>query len=350
MHPSLRILFFLLLFCTGSLRLSAQDLHYSLIDFMPTWLNPSLTGAYEGTARIGGLYRDQNIGGLSERGYQTPGFYLDAPLLMLGKKAWLGVGGLIINDQVGFARLQHFHGMASASYHRILSQNRKGQRTVLSFGLNGGIINRGLDLSRQEIILAEEQETNIGGGGLGIGAGLDRTRIDNNSAVSFGLGANLARTIDETRNFRVGISARQIFEVANQGLNTPVRPMSLSLQGAYRQLLNQQYLIEPQAFFQTSGGGFLAAQVQGMGGMLMGSKKDRILKAGLGVRLPARFVYPMVGYEVKDLRIAAAFDISANQLQSNAEGFQRGFELAFQYIIKYYKKPNVERIILCPQI
>ncbi|MEL6925345.1 MAG: type IX secretion system membrane protein PorP/SprF, partial [Bacteroidota bacterium] len=33
--------------------------HFSLFDFTPLTLNPAQTGAYEGSVRIGGLYRDQ---------------------------------------------------------------------------------------------------------------------------------------------------------------------------------------------------------------------------------------------------------------------------------------------------
>ena len=58
----------------------------------------------------------------------------------------------------------------------------------------------------------------------------------------------------------------------------------------------------------------------------------------------------MIGYEIGDLKLAAALDISANGLQTNAEGFQRGIEIGAQYIIKVYKQPKVQRGILCPQI
>ena len=331
----------------------AQDLHFSLLDFVPTWVNPALTGAYEGTARVGGLYRDQNIAAGNSRAYQTPSVYVDAPLLMLGKRAWLGVGGTLIQDNAGLARLNTTWAQGAASYHVILNENaRRRERTVLSLGLQGGILARGADLSSGDIVLQEEQATGLGGGGLGQGGGMER-QGDNFNASGFdlGLGASLARRLDAERTFRVGAAVRHLiapdYALVSADAN---RPTTVSLQGAYAQLLSEEYLIEPQAFVQTTGGGFFAAQVQGTVGKYFGDDKRRLVKAGLGVRLPARFVYPMVGMDVGDLKIAAAFDISANQLQTNAEGFQRGFEIGVQYVVKIYKEPEVERVILCPQI
>ncbi len=331
--------------------LGAQDLHYSLLDLMPTWVNPAMTGGFEGTARVGGLYRDQNTSPGNTRNYQTPGFYIDAPIVMLGKKAWLGVGGTVIQDVAGQARLQTTSAMGSASYHRILAQGRE-DRTVLSFGLQGGILARRADLSSREIVLAEEQATGLGGGGLGIGNGVERQNPDlNNGGFDLGFGVTLARRLDEARNFRIGATVRHLIG-PTYTLTQPDgnRPATVSVQAAYRQLVNERYVIEPQAFVQTTGGGFFAAQVQGMAGLYLGEDKNRLVKAGLGVRLPARFVYPMVGVDIGDLKVAAAFDISANQLQSNAEGLQRGIEIGVQYLIKIYKQPQVERVILCPQI
>ncbi|MFK8056919.1 MAG: PorP/SprF family type IX secretion system membrane protein [Saprospiraceae bacterium] len=347
--PLLRSLCLCLAVSTVSL-LQAQDLHYSLLEFMPTWVNPGLTGAYEGTARIGGVYRDQQVRSLSENTYQTPGFYVDAPIVMLGKKAWLGVGGTLIADKAGFADLTSTYAQASASYHRILNKGRN-TRTVFSFGVKGGVLNRSADFSSDRIKLEEETETTFGGGGFPLLGGLDRMGDPSSTGIDIGAGASLARQLDAERNFRVGISARHILQpdyALNQGGGKQTRPTSISLQGAYRQLLDDKYLIEPTIFLQTTETAS-AAQLQGMFGMYMGEESDKLIKFGLGVRLPARFVYPMVGFDYKDFKVAASFDLNANGLQA-ADGLQSGFEIGVQYIIKIYKEPKVDRVILCPQI
>jgi len=84
----------LLLFCSilffGSTQ--AQDIHWTMFDMSPLTLNPAFTGAYEGTFRVGGIYRSQ--WNSFTTGFETPSVYVDAPILMIGKKSWLAVGGI----------------------------------------------------------------------------------------------------------------------------------------------------------------------------------------------------------------------------------------------------------------
>ena len=51
------LLFFLTVFFCQDI--VAQDIHWTMYDMSPLTLNPANTGAYEGTFRIGGIYRDQ---------------------------------------------------------------------------------------------------------------------------------------------------------------------------------------------------------------------------------------------------------------------------------------------------
>ena len=336
----------------------AQDIHYSLADFMPTWLNPALAGAYEGTARVGGIYRDQSRG-FFDQAYQTPGFYVDAPILTLGKKqkAWLGVGGLLISDRVGVAALGTTYIEGGASVHFVVDETRSSRR-VVSVGLRGGVLQRSADLSGEDIILAEEQEVAVGGGGLGVGMGLERGGAGgmlNSSGIDIGFGVSLAEQLDEDRNFRVGVSGRHLtqpdYMLSTRG--EAKRDLTIGAQAQYRQLLDDKYVIEPALFAQYTASQ-LELQVQGMVGGYLGAESDKLVKVGLGIRAPLNYVYPMVGFEYKDLRLAAAFDIATNGLQQAADGdtdfFPTGFEIAAQYIIKIYKQPKVEPVILCPQI
>ncbi len=350
-------------------QLCGQDLHYSLAEFNPHWLNPGLTGAYEGTARVGGIYRDQ-WRGLVEDAYQSPTVYGDAPIAMLGKKGWLGVGAMIANDAAGNAKLVTRYIQGSAAIHRILSEGRGGSKTVLSFGVQGGVIQRSVNTTGAGIILNDEQDASIGGGGVGQGGSPDRLDGASVSGIDFAAGVSLGRQLDENRNFRIGASARHVSQpkfglltgepipATPPNPNPPTappggrddarRPVTIGVQAAYRQLLGSKLLIEPMAFAQTTAG-FAEAQAQGMVGRYFGLDDKYLLKAGLGVRLPARFVYPMVGVEVGNLKVAASFDISANGLQQ-ASGLQSAFEVGVSYIFKVYKEPVVEEVILCPQI
>ena len=329
----------------------AQDLHFSLVDYVPLWQNPALAGAYSGTVRVGALYRDQ-WGAVLGESYKTPSAFVDAPIVMLGEKAWLGVGGHLITDRAGFARLTTTSIQAAASYHRVLAESRRGpERTVLSLGLAGGLLQRGADLSGEDLVLAEEQEVAFGGGGVGVGGSLDRRDDLSASGLDLGFGVSLARVLDEDRTFRVGASARHLTTPGYGLLDSAnvQRPTTFAAQAAYRQALGTQLLLEPTAFLQTTRGGGVETQVRATVGMRIGDEDDRILRAGLGVRLPTRFVYPTIGYQQGDLRVAASFDVSANGLQ-RVDGLANAFEVAVRYVFKVYKQPKVEPALLCPQI
>ncbi len=120
-------------------KLSAQDIHYSLYNMSPLTLNPALTGAFSGTARIGGIYRDQWANVIGNQ-FVTPSFYVDAPIIRgFGKKDWVGVGFTMFTDKAGSLSLQTAASMLSASYH--LSLNKKGT-SILTLGVQGGSVQR----------------------------------------------------------------------------------------------------------------------------------------------------------------------------------------------------------------
>jgi len=342
--------------------LQAQDLVFTLADFVPMWTNPSLTGAYSGTARVGGLYRDQSRG-FNVDAFQTPTFYVDAPLIYVGKKkkSWLGVGGMVISDTKGAASLSDTYLEGGVALHRIFNERRKS-RSVFSVGLRGGVLQRAADLENRALVLAEEQDIGLGGGGLGVGSGLDRQLDPNASGVDIALGVSLARTIDEDRNFRIGLTAQHL-TVPDVALTRQeyTRSLTYGAQAQYRQLIGDQYLFEPAMFAQFTSS-VATAQVQASLGTYLGIEKDKLLKVGLGFRAP-RQAYTLVGFEVGDLKIAAAFDIYTGGPQSVTQGFANNpdapvnsklfnsaFELGLAYIIKIYKEPKVSPVILCPQI
>src|SRR3954463_15702477 len=58
--PFISRLLTLLLFIAGAQALRAQvDPHFSQYYVYPSWLNPALTGAFDGDYRISGIYRNQ---------------------------------------------------------------------------------------------------------------------------------------------------------------------------------------------------------------------------------------------------------------------------------------------------
>ena len=110
---------FILFAITGTVQ--AQDIHYSLYNMSPLTLNPAHTGAYNGTYRIGGIYRDQ-YRSITSQQFSTPMIYIDAPIATLGKKQlhWLGIGGMFYQDNAGLAALKTNSFQLSAALHLAL--------------------------------------------------------------------------------------------------------------------------------------------------------------------------------------------------------------------------------------
>ena len=83
---------------------NAQDIHFTQFDMSPITLNPAMSGAFKGTFRIGGIYRDQ-WASVIENQYRTPSFYIDVPAFRgFGKKDWVGIGVSFLNDQSAYQK------------------------------------------------------------------------------------------------------------------------------------------------------------------------------------------------------------------------------------------------------
>ena len=156
----LLLLFFAII---SLLPLTAQDIHNSLYNMSPLTLNPALTGAFEGTARIGGIYRAQDFALDGGDGYSTPSFYVDAPIFKgFGKRDWIGVGMMFYQDNAGRLNLKTTTSQLSGSYH--LSMDKKAEN-ILTFAVQWGSVNRGIDPSLGEY--SDTYDTSFGGLGSG---------------------------------------------------------------------------------------------------------------------------------------------------------------------------------------
>jgi len=127
----------LLIFST--LKMAAQDIHFSQFNNSPANLNPALTGVFPGDLRFIGNYRSQ--WGSVPVPYQTFSGAFDTKLFhsKLGKNAFLGWGVVFNNDVAGDADLTLSQVGGNIAYTRQLSgsvlatvgvQLMAGQRSV----------------------------------------------------------------------------------------------------------------------------------------------------------------------------------------------------------------------------
>ncbi len=134
----------LLLVCIAMLAMG-QDEHFSQFYAIPTHMNPALTGAYEGTYRMGIIYRDQWNNAL-ESPYNTFAFGGDTRLNInffnLSKNDHFGVGVLFISDRFREFNTTANQLTASAAYHKKLD-DRKSK--FLGAGIKLGVIQRNVN-------------------------------------------------------------------------------------------------------------------------------------------------------------------------------------------------------------
>ncbi len=343
-------LLLLMLIVHATATLSAQDIHYSLYNMSPLTLNPALTGAFSGTARIGGIYRDQWSSVVGGNKFATPSFYVDAPIIRgFGKKDWVGVGFSMMTDKAGSLKLQTASSQLSASYH--LSLNKKGT-SILTLGVQGGSVQR---RSKDPLVEVFEDEfgTGIGGGGLGAGNSVDNPE-GSASYLDFAAGLMLRSKLNDVAAMELGVSYGHLTKpdyallqaMGGTGSTSDAgkRPPRITAHGRYDQQLNDKWSVSPTFLYQSTSSASEFALQAWAGNQI---NKDFRLNMGLGYRF-SDAGQVLLGGDYKDLRVALSYDVNVSSL-STASNYQGGFEIAAWYIIKIYRKPTIKTRILCPR-
>lgn len=345
-------LFILLMGLFGNLQ--AQDIHWSLYQMSPLTLNPALTGAFNGTVRVGGIYRDQ-ARTVVTNAYSTPSFYVDAPILNVGKKDWIGVGGMLYNDQAGTAGLSNLGAYLSASYHKAL--NKKGT-SLISFGVQGGMMQRSID--KDQLIFKDGIEADFAANNMTLGTAVsdDEGRIENASAFDLNAGVTITSQVNKQTDLTIGISLYHILK-PNYGLLTGISnnvvdpdsstlelPRKFQLHGLFNFDLNKKWTLSP-GFLYAQIGPANQFQIQTMLGYTLNKENQTVFRFGPGYRIgdAAQF---LLGLDMKELRVAASYDMTLSGLNDINSGVG-GFEIAASYIIKIFKAPTVKPVIFCPR-
>ncbi|MGB3548420.1 MAG: type IX secretion system membrane protein PorP/SprF [Saprospiraceae bacterium] len=364
-------LLFPLVLCLFIGTLSAQDVHFTLHNMNPVWLNPARTGAFLGTARIGGTYRGQWH---SLSGINTPSIFADAPIVRgFRENDWVGVGFNFIQDNArqefatdgGLSKVQTTIAGLSASYHLSLDDNR---RNVITLGATYGRNSIALDLTGQP--LTEEQiASGLGGGGLS-GTALENLMADGDSKgyTDISAGLMLRSVLDPARGnaLELGVALIHLNAPMRESIiprgtggggpnPTPNPPATgnqddrkrLSTIHAHASLdygLTDDWRFLPTVFFQNSANNS-SVSLQAWAGRIL--KPDVMLKFGLGYRT-ADAGKVLFGLDYKDIQAAISYDVTLSQ-QREINNYQGAFELSAIYTIKIYKQPEVTPSLLCPR-
>ncbi len=356
MHIKNYIFTFFLVFI--GVALSAQDIHYSMFQMSPLGLNPALAGGFSGTARVGGIYRLQDvIGGddrttdrSASRGYETYSFYVDVPVVRgIRKQDWIGLGLGIHNDVAGIGNLRETGTVQALSYH--LPIDKSGDN-VFSIGVNSGSLsyrgNNTFTFEDQLLSGGSSQDANFFMEGMGGNNGGGNTRVD------WGFGVSYKGVLDKVSAVRAGLSAAHLnnpVKALSQGAGGERLPVRLTAFAEYDRLINNRTRIIPALLYQNYRSNNELA-LQALVAYYFDPKRDITVYGGAGLRIntlnPMDAVPIYLGFDIGDIQARLAFDTTVSRKTYINRGFG-ALELSVNYIMKIYKRPKVDPAVFCPR-
>ncbi len=324
MNQSKLIYIVLGLICSFSLQ--AQDIHFSQFYNMPVHQNPSLTGHIEGTYRVNIIYRNQWSSITSGGVYSTPGASFDMNFkLKPESKNSLGAGITFLNDQTGGGDFTNQLILASAAYHMNLDKGKKEEKTYLSFGIQGGYINK--RLNTQDLIFAEQFDT---GGNVTQPA----TEVFNNTNASGGdirVGATFSAYPSDKMNYKMGLAynhiirLKEVFISDSLSSKLPGR-ISFFAQGDFL-TKNPKLSIMPELLFMNQAKVNEINLTTNLGYQVT---PDLGLIFGAGYRMSDAAIANL-GFEFKGVKVMGSYDVNLSKL-TPASRYQGGFEISVGYI------------------
>lgn len=315
---------------------NAQDIHFTQFDMSPITLNPAMSGAFKGTFRIGGIYRDQ-WASVIENQYRTPSFYIDVPAFRgFGKKDWVGIGVSFLNDQSGTSNLRNLTFSGNLAYHLSLDNKRKN---VLTIAGGYGQVQKRFD--QNSLVFGNQINGGVIDTNLPTGEG---NLNDNVSYGDYQAGLAFRSKPKAGVEFTIGASAFHLAEPEDGFLNSGKVSRRYVGHATANVDLKGQWKFRPQLFYQTQAGSdeFIVNALFGYE-----LNDDAVLNFGPGYRLNDAAMI-LVGLDYKNLRVGASYDFNISDLStySNSQG---GFEIGIGYIVRIPKIPSIPPVIFSPR-
>lgn len=322
----------------------SQDIHFTLYDMIPLAFNPAESGAFSGTYRLSGIYRDQwlSVTGVPNE-FKTPSLSVDVPVVKgFRDNDWVGVGVLLYSDKSGSLDLQQNAFKLSAAYH--LALDKKGN-SVLSFGYQTGTVQHRIKNFIEKADLLDQNDPGL----------LSEVELKSNYTDHVG-GLHFKTKIAETDLLQLGVAVGHLGKRSDIRLIQPDSasfgggryelPKRIIVNGSYRAMVNDRVAMVPSGFVQIQGKDKeIVGQV--VGEYLFNPEKQIVLKGGLGYRA-GDALQVLLGTTIRELNVMASYDINISKL-SAASNTIGGFELSATIVGIIYKKPNPDPVLFCPR-
>jgi len=327
-----------------------QDFHYTQYFMSPLGVNPALAGAYNGSYRINGIYRDQYRG---SSGTPFGGFSLnvDAPIIRgIRKQDWIGVGLRIEQNTSGsLGQKLNFYGLGVA-YH--LALNKK-QNSIFTLGAQygtggykyGQLVNGDTGHSIVNGELSDTESMFSGGQGTNPNPG---DPIDGGSLTDLTVGVlyNL-KNPKAGSDFKLGVSVEGILNPNRGKDRLDKKGIGLNGFGSYEMTMNKKASLTSGLYYYTNKKAS-ALIVNSIYNYKLKPGDKMILHGGLGLRnIRAALIY--LGATFNGIRVGIGYDLDIGA-STPATNNHKSIELGVTYIGKIYKKPKPKPIIYCPRL
>ena len=327
--------------------LQAQDKHFTQFYASPLTLNPALTGAFEGSYRIGTIYRDQWRQVLDN---PIKTFSLSADLRFKApgknnKQDAIGLGLMFFNDKVSVIDFSTTQIAISFAYHKSLGANN---RQFLTLGAQLGLTQRNVNY---ESLQFHDEFDGITGY---TGTTLEDLPSNNFAFADYNVGLNYTTQFGRSGRLFVGTALHHFLKPTisfygsgKEGdklyskLNAQLAA-SIPLERDNRVSLLPRLLVAVQGPHMEINAG---ANIR----TALGRYGSSALHLGTWVR-PVRnndgigvdAIVALLGFEVNSVLVGASYDLNLRALQAKQR--QSAFEISITYLGNY---DNEE--IVCPK-
>ena len=334
MRKSFKILGVLLMSSLAGKQVKAQtDPHFSQYYMYPSWLNPALTGAFDGDYRVTGIYRSQ-WGGVSP--FVTPGLAVD-----FNTNKNVNLGASILRQTVKDAGYTYTTAYGNFAYTGVKWGAQDYHRLV--FGLQAGVIDRRFDASKMNF---GDQWNPVTGYDPG-NPTAEVVNIESNTSFDAGAGVlYFDAQPGKKANFYGGFSVSHLTRPEDRfsAYGDSRIPVRYTLHSGVRIKLSETVNITPNALYMKQG----SAQEKMVGAYAqLKAAPETDLLFGANYRINDAFS-PYLGFTHKNMMLGASYDINTSDLGRLA-GNANSFEISLSFTGR--KKAKTEEIdFICPRL
>lgn len=323
----------------NSSTLWAQGFHFSQYFNAPLYTNPANTGFIsEYDYRIGAHLRSQGAAGLNI--YKTNSIYGDMQILREKIAAgWVGIGGMILQDEAGKGKLRSTKISASVAYHQML-----GFSGLLSAGFGLAYANKAITIDRLSFadqwngrFFESKTPPNLGAQFTG----------QNTGYFDWSAGINYAHFPNDNFYLHTGLALQHInrpsesfFDYSRDSTKIPMRT-TFFMDAMYK--VDNRIIVSPNIYYSNKAktSEFLLGAHANVN--VSGDGRQQLI-AGLYTRV-GDAVIPVVGYQFGRFKFSFTFDLP---LAGNKALIKfNGTELYMQYG-GMYSVMSIKNNTMCP--